>query len=146
MAALSIILGLSTIGFTVLAVLFGRGFIARIAPIIGLLAGTVLAFAMGVAQVGDPMKNGLIAVPQPMPFGMPEFDLLAALPLLIFSIASMAEATGQTSINAEAVGARIDLAKTAPRPFAPTRWSRSPARSSACRSWSRAARTSASSG
>ena len=45
-----------------------------------------------------------------------------------------------------AVGARIDLAKTAPRPFAPTRWSRSPARSSACRSWSRAARTSASSG
>ena len=110
-----IILGLSTIGFTVLAVLFGRGFIARVAPIIGLLAGTVLAFLMGVAHVGDPMKNGLIAVPQPMPFGMPEFDLLAALPLLIFSIASMAEATGQTSINAEAVGARIDLAKTAPK-------------------------------
>lgn len=111
----AIILGLSTIGFTMLAVLFGRGFVARVAPIIGLVAGTILAFAMGVAHLGNLLKGGIVALPAPMPFGTPEFDLLAALPLLIFSVASMAEATGQTSINAEAVGARIDLAKAAPK-------------------------------
>jgi hypothetical protein len=40
---------------------------------------------------------------------------VAAIPLMIFSIASMAEATGQTVVNAEIVGKEIDIKRSASR-------------------------------
>ena len=38
----------------------------------------------------------LWSAPTLLPFGMAHFDVVAALPLLIFSVISMVEATGQT--------------------------------------------------
>jgi xanthine/uracil permease len=46
---------------------------------------------------------------------MPHFDVLAALPLLIFSVISMAEATGQTVAIAEVVGKDIDPQTEVPK-------------------------------
>jgi xanthine/uracil permease len=46
---------------------------------------------------------------------IPHFDIVAAIPLMIFSIASMAEATGQTVVNAEIVGKEIDVRRSATR-------------------------------
>jgi xanthine/uracil permease len=54
------------------------------------------------------LSGPVIAVPQLFPFGMPKFDLIAAIPLIVFSIISMAEATGQTIATAEIVGRRGD--------------------------------------
>src|SRR5207253_2202652 len=42
-------------------------------------------------------------------------NILAAIPLMIFSIASMAEATGQTVLNAEIVGKDIELRRDVAR-------------------------------
>jgi xanthine/uracil permease len=46
---------------------------------------------------------------------MPRFDLVAAVPLLIFSVISMVEATGQTVAVAEVVGRKIDARDVVPR-------------------------------
>jgi xanthine/uracil permease len=54
------------------------------------------------------LSGPVIAVPQLFPFGMPKFDFVAAIPLIVFSIISMAEATGQTIATAEIVGRRGD--------------------------------------
>jgi xanthine/uracil permease len=59
----------------------------------------------------------LVSLPGLFPFGWPHFDLLATLPLLIFSAISMAEATSQTVAIGEIVGrsgaaARADVPKT----------------------------------
>ncbi|NHN55579.1 permease [Calidifontibacter sp. DB0510] len=111
----SVVLGLITIAIIVAAVLLGRGVIRRVAPMIGLAGGTVVAVLMGKTHSVDVFGSGLVRLPTLLPFGPPRFDLIAAIPLLLFSIASMAEATGQTVINSEAVGREPRLRVDAPR-------------------------------
>lgn len=108
-------LGMATIAITVVAVLVSTGIVRRIAPMIGLLGGTAIAFVIGAATLDGVGEGSVLALPTLFPFGSPEFNLLAAVPLLIFSIASMAEATGQTVINSEAVGRTPDVQKDVPR-------------------------------
>ncbi|MFF5637016.1 uracil-xanthine permease family protein [Streptomyces sp. NPDC012825] len=108
-------LGMATIGFTVVFYLVFTGVLRQLAVMLGLVAGTVTAGLLGRFDLGGVAGGGLISLPQPMPFGSPQFSLVAALPLMLYSLASMAEATGQTVINAEAVGKRIDPRTDVPR-------------------------------
>ncbi|MET9950100.1 uracil-xanthine permease family protein [Streptomyces sp. NPDC006339] len=108
-------LGMATIGFTVVFYLLFTGVVRQLAVMLGLLAGTALAAALGHIGLDRATEGGLIGLPELMPFGSPQFNLLAALPLMLYSLASMAEATGQTVINAEAVGKEIDRRTAVPR-------------------------------
>ncbi|MFJ8160488.1 uracil-xanthine permease family protein [Streptomyces sp. NPDC096136] len=108
-------LGLATIGFTVALYWLFSGVLRQLAVMLGLIAGTVLAFALGRVDFGGVTGGGILSAPQPMPFGTPEFHLAAALPLMLYALASMAEATGQTVINAETVGKEIDARTDVPR-------------------------------
>lgn len=108
-------LGLATIGFTVAFYLLFSGILRQLAVMLGLLAGTALAALLGSVDLGRAAEGALFSVPQPMPFGSPQFNLIAALPLMLYSLASMAEATGQTVINAEAVGKEIDTRTAVPK-------------------------------
>lgn len=111
----NLLLGLATIAFTVAFYWLFTGMLRQLAVMLGLIAGTVLAFALGAVNAGPAAEGGLLSVPQLLPFGSPQFNLLAALPLMLYSLASMAEATGQTVINAEAVGKEIDQRKDVPK-------------------------------
>lgn len=85
----------------------------RLSVLLGLAVGAVAAAALGefTWQPGTAILQG----PRLFPFGTPHFDALAAVPLLVFGVASMAEATGQTVLNAQIVGQRIDTAATVGR-------------------------------
>ncbi|MER5306570.1 solute carrier family 23 protein [Streptomyces sp. NPDC002773] len=107
-------LGMATIGFTVVFYLLFTGILRQLAVMLGLVAGTVLAAFLGRFAL-DGGEGGLVSLPQLMPFGSPQFSLIAALPLMLYSLASMAEATGQTVINAEAVGKEIDPRTDVPK-------------------------------
>ncbi|WP_078987653.1 uracil-xanthine permease family protein [Streptomyces sp. XY332] len=108
-------LGVATIGFTVVFYLLFTGILRQLAVMLGLLAGTVLAAVLGAVDLGRAAQDGLVNAPQLLPFGSPRFSLVAALPLMLYSLASMAEATGQTVINAEAVGKEIDRRTAVPK-------------------------------
>ncbi|MFJ6235012.1 solute carrier family 23 protein [Streptomyces griseus] len=108
-------LGMATIGFTVVFYLLFTGILRQLAVMLGLVAGTVLAGLLGRIDLGGATEGGLVSVPELMPFGSPQFSLIAALPLMLYSLASMAEATGQTVINAEAVGKEIDTRADVPK-------------------------------
>ncbi len=108
-------LGMATIGFTVVFYLLFTGVLRQLAVMLGLLAGTALAAATGAIHTGSLTDGQLVTLPHLMPFGTPEFNLVAALPLMLYSLASMAEATGQTVINAEAVGKTIDKRTDVPK-------------------------------
>lgn len=97
----------ATILVTVLLFRFLRGGWRRMAVLLGMVAGTAIAAITG--QMGAMPSGPVLAWPQPLPFGAPHFDIIATLPLLLFGIGAMAEATGQTVLNAEAVGKPIDL-------------------------------------
>lgn len=99
-----VLLALATIAMTVVFAWALTGTLQRISVMLGLIAGTILAAILGDFSLSGVMSGPLIAVPEPFPFGMPKFDLLAALPLIVFSIISMAEATGQTIATADIVG------------------------------------------
>ncbi|WP_420000455.1 uracil-xanthine permease family protein [Streptomyces boninensis] len=111
----NLVLGLATIGFTVAAYWLLRGVLRQLAVMIGLIAGTVLAVFYGGLDTGTGGHGGIFHAPEVLPFGAPEFSLVASIPLLIYSLASMAEATGQTVINGEAVGKEIDARRDAPK-------------------------------
>ncbi len=107
-------LGLGTVLVTVLLFRVLRGMTRQLAVMLGLLAGALAAAAFGLTRfsLGD---GTVFALPTPMPYGMPHFDVIASIPLLIYSLAAMAEATGQTVLNGEIVGKQIDTRRDVPR-------------------------------
>jgi uracil-xanthine permease len=108
-------LALATIGFTVLFARLFKGMLGQLAVLLGLLTGTLLAAAFGLMDFSPVAAGPLWSSPTLLPFGLPHFDLVAAVPLLIFSVISMVEATGQTVAVAEVVGRPIDPRDAVPR-------------------------------
>ncbi|HRO14090.1 MAG TPA: uracil-xanthine permease family protein [Paracoccus sp. (in: a-proteobacteria)] len=111
----NVLLALATIVLTIVFARLFTGALQRIAVMLGLLAGTLLAVLTGSADFSGVMSGPLFTLPELFPFGTPRFNLLAALPLIVFSIISMAEATGQTIATAEIVGRRGDAVTIVPR-------------------------------
>nr|WP_311526840.1 uracil-xanthine permease family protein [uncultured Ralstonia sp.] len=107
-------LALATVGFTILFAKLFAGMFGQLAVLLGMLAGAALSAVFGLMNFAGVLSGPIITMPTPLPFGMPHFDVLAALPLLIFSVISMAEATGQTVAIAEVVGKEIDPRVTVP--------------------------------
>lgn len=112
---LNIGLAVATIAFTVGFAKILRGIGGQLAVLLGLLAGAALSAVLGVMPLGGVAHGALLSLPRPLPFGWPHFNLAATVPLLIFSVISMAEATGQTVAIAEVVGKEIDIRDQVPR-------------------------------
>ncbi|REE22230.1 uracil-xanthine permease [Paraburkholderia sp. BL27I4N3] len=108
-------LALLTIVATLVVARLFKGTVGRLAVLLGLAAGTFAAWAMGLMPANGLWSGPLLTLPTLLPFGMPRFDVLAALPMLIFSVISMAEATGQTVAVGEITGRKIDMRRDVPR-------------------------------
>lgn len=114
-ASPDILLALATIAAIVLCARLCRGVLRRISVMLGLIIGTLIAAACGAMDISGLNSSTWIALPQLFPFGMPKFDIIASLPLIIFSVVSMTEATGQTLATAEIVGKQGDAHALVPR-------------------------------
>jgi uracil-xanthine permease len=110
----NIYLALATIGFTVLFARVLTGMLGQLSILLGLLAGAALGAIIGAMSFAGVLPGPLVSMPNPVPFGIPTFDFIAAIPLIIFSIISMAEATGQTVAISEVVGKEGDPYRIVP--------------------------------
>ena len=108
-------LALATIAFTLLFARLLKGTGSQLAVLLGLIAGTVLAAALGQTDFSAVAQGPLLSLPTLLPFGAPKFDLAATVPLLVFSVISMVEATGQTMAVAEMVGSKDSARTLVPR-------------------------------
>ncbi|MFI9743600.1 uracil-xanthine permease family protein [Streptomyces sp. NPDC052494] len=99
----AVLLAALTVAATVAAYVFLRGVWRQTSVLIGMATGTVVAVTTGLGTFGPAAGSGF-ALPDLLPFGSPRFDLVAALPLLVFSLTTLAEITGQTVLNSETVG------------------------------------------
>jgi uracil-xanthine permease len=108
-------LAMATIVLTVLFVRILPGRLGQLSVMFGLLAGTLVSAIAGHFHPGALFDGPVIAFPVLFPFGMPKFDLLAAVPLILFSLISMAEATSQTVAITEAVGRTPNPQRDVPR-------------------------------
>jgi uracil-xanthine permease len=111
----SVLLALATIAFTLLFARFLTGLWRQLSVLLGLVVGACVAGALGVMSLAGVETGAIVSVPSLFPFGRPTFDLIAAIPLVVFSVISMAEATGQTIAIADVVGKEIDAERDVPK-------------------------------
>jgi uracil-xanthine permease len=111
----NVLLALATLGFTVAFARVLTGTFRQLSVLLGLLAGSGVAAIIGAMSFADVVAGPVVTVPTLFPFGVPTFDLVAAIPLVVFSVISMAEATGQTVAIAEVVGKEIDARADVPK-------------------------------
>lgn len=103
-----------TVAATVLAHLVLRGVWRRTAVLIGMVAGTLVAVTTGLGAF-TPAPGSGFSLPALFPYGAPRFDPVAALPLLVFSLTTLAEITGQTVLCGESAGRAPDPGRDVPR-------------------------------
>lgn len=108
-------LAMATVLLTVLFVRVLPGMLGQLAVMFGLVAGTLVAAVSGSVHLDGVFAGPVLNLPIAFPFGWPKFDLLASLPMLLFSIVSMAEATSQTVAISEVVGRPVDRRQDVPR-------------------------------
>lgn len=111
----NVLLALATIAFTLLFARFLSGTWRQLAVLLGLVAGTCVSALAGTMDVSGVGTGPLISFPSLFPFGWPVFDFIAAIPLIVFCVISMAEATGQTVAVADVVGKQIDPQRDVPK-------------------------------
>jgi uracil-xanthine permease len=108
-------LALLTIASTLVIARAFKGVAGRLAVLLGLVIGALASWAMGFMPLATVTQGPVFTHPVLFPFGMPHFDVIAALPMLIFSVISMAEATAQTVAVGEITGRTIDPSRDVPR-------------------------------
>ncbi len=90
----NLIVGLFTILVVLVCSVYGRGFISRIAVLIGLLLGTILASLMGMVSFKAVVDASWFHFPQPFYFGTPRFEVSSILTMIAISLVSLVESTG----------------------------------------------------
>ncbi len=80
--------------FILLLVRYTRGFVANISVLLGIVAGCILAIAMGKMHFDKVAKAHWFDVVTPFAFGMPTFDPIMILTMTLVMVVVMIESTG----------------------------------------------------
>ena len=112
---INLLLGFATIGLTALFARLSSGMVRQLSILLGLVGGTLVALLCGAFHTAGLSWFPLFSAPTLLPFGMPTFDLVAAIPMMVFCIISMVEATGQTVAIGEAVDRPVDQQRDVPK-------------------------------
>jgi OHCU decarboxylase len=98
---------LGTLGLIVAIQRIFTGFMATVAVLIGLVLGTVVAWALADAQFGEAANADWVGYTMPFYFGMPTFSVTAIISMLVVMIITMVETTGDVYATGEIVHKRI---------------------------------------
>ncbi|MHA3023252.1 solute carrier family 23 protein [Mycobacterium sp. BMJ-28] len=98
---------LGTIAIIVAIQRLFRGFVATIAVLLGLVIGCTVAFLLGDMSFDKVGQAAAFGFTPPFLFGMPKFDFVACLTMIIVLLITAVESTGSTIATGEIVGKRI---------------------------------------
>lgn len=73
---------------------FAKGFFRAISVLIGLVVGTIVAYAFGMVQFTSVAEASWFKIAQPFYFGTPQISITAIITMIIVNIVSMVESTG----------------------------------------------------
>lgn len=106
---------LSGVGISALVLLsimmiarFGRGFIANISVLLGIVIGGAAATAAGLMNFSKVEQAAWFDMVLPFHFGMPQFDLVLILTMTLVMIVVMIESTGMFLALSEMTGRKVD--------------------------------------
>jgi uracil-xanthine permease len=83
---------------------FGRGFVANVSVLLGIVLGCVVAALMGKMTFDKVGKAAWLDVVTPFAFGMPTFDIVSILTMVLVMIVVMIESTGMFLALSEITG------------------------------------------
>lgn len=86
---------------------FGRGFVVNIAVLIGIVAGGLVAAALGRMHFDSVGSAPVFGIVMPFQFGLPEFSLGPIVSMCLVMIVVMIESTGMFLALGEMTGKRI---------------------------------------
>ncbi|WP_035715461.1 nucleobase:cation symporter-2 family protein [Azorhizobium doebereinerae] len=103
-------LGLSLFVMLVILALvkWGKGFLANVAVLIGIVAGAIAASAMGVMHFEKVVAAPWVDVVLPLHFGMPTFALVPIVTMCIVMVVVMIESLGMFLALGEMTGKAVD--------------------------------------
>lgn len=81
-----------------------KGFWSNIAVLLGLVAGTIIAYALGMTNFSNVAAAAWVGIVTPLAFGMPTFELTSILSLTLVMLVIMTETTGDMIAVGEIVG------------------------------------------
>ncbi len=90
--------------FIILVTRFGRGVVAQLAVLGGMVLGTVVAIPMGMTNFSTVGKAGVVGMSQPLRFGAPTFEASAIISMIIVMLVTFTESTADML----AVGEMVD--------------------------------------
>ena len=84
-----------------------RGFMATVAVLIGLVVGTLVAWALGDAHFDAVATSPWLGVTTPFYFGWPKFAFAAIISMIVVMLITAVETTGDVFATGEIVEKRI---------------------------------------
>lgn len=100
----NLLLAVVTLAVILVCNRFLRGFANRVSLLIGLAAGTLLAWPLGGIDVSSLASTPVFNVVTPFHFGTPQFDIAAIVSMAIVMVTVMAESTADMIALGEIVG------------------------------------------
>lgn len=96
-----------TLALIVLVQRVFKGFMATVSVLVGLVAGTLVAWALGDATFSGVATAAPLGITTPFFFGLPAFSLTGIVSMLIVMAVTAVETTGDVFATGEIVGKRI---------------------------------------
>ncbi|NNC23477.1 purine permease [Salinisphaera sp. USBA-960] len=101
-------LGAITLAIGLVLSKFKSGVISRLAILLAIVAGTVIALPLGKADFSGVASSTVFAFPTPLHFGMPTFHLSAIVSMIIGILVILTETTADILALREIVGTKVD--------------------------------------
>jgi OHCU decarboxylase len=98
---------LGTLALIVLIQRVFKGFMATVAVLVGLVVGTLVAWALGDVSFGSVGSSPWFGVTTPFFFGMPKFTVAAIISMVVVMLITAVETTGDVFATGEIVDRRI---------------------------------------
>jgi uric acid transporter len=112
-SATSLLLAVLTLIITLAIARFAPGFWSRMAVLLGLVAGTLIATVMGRVNWSAVGRGSIFEFPQPFFFGAPLFELGVIISMCIVMLVIMAETTADLLAVGEILGTDVDKKRIA---------------------------------
>jgi NCS2 family nucleobase:cation symporter-2 len=86
---------------------YGRGFIANLSVLLGIVVGAIVAALLGKMNFGDVGAASALAVVTPFQFGMPDFQFVPIVTMCVVMVVVMIESTGMFLALGEMTGKKL---------------------------------------
>lgn len=103
----------ATLLIALLLAKLGNAAISRLAILLAIVLGTVLALLLGMADFSSVGQGAIFAFPQPLAFGWPVFELGGIISMIIVVLVILTETTADILALGQIIGTKVDSRRIA---------------------------------